>query len=42
MATTEVGDILTMVDCIEEANVYGVKVEGKLVYHHSYDKTNVQ
>ncbi|KAA0724259.1 Very long-chain acyl-CoA synthetase [Triplophysa tibetana] len=28
VATTEVGDILTTVDCIEEANVYGVKVEG--------------
>uniref|UniRef100_A0A3P8XK95 long-chain-fatty-acid--CoA ligase n=1 Tax=Esox lucius TaxID=8010 RepID=A0A3P8XK95_ESOLU len=28
VATTEVADILTMVDCIEEANVYGVKVEG--------------
>lgn len=31
VATTEVGDILTTVDCIEEANVYGVKVEGKLI-----------
>ncbi|KAI4872118.1 hypothetical protein NFI96_031064 [Prochilodus magdalenae] len=28
VATTEVADILTMVDCIEEANVYGVSVEG--------------
>ncbi|XP_051548252.1 long-chain fatty acid transport protein 2-like [Myxocyprinus asiaticus] len=28
VATTEVADILSMVDCIEEANVYGVKVEG--------------
>lgn len=28
VATTEVGDILGMVDCIDEANVYGVKVEG--------------
>ncbi|KTG42158.1 hypothetical protein cypCar_00006160 [Cyprinus carpio] len=28
VATTEVADILMMVDCIEEANVYGVKVEG--------------
>uniref|UniRef100_A0A4W5QGT3 long-chain-fatty-acid--CoA ligase n=1 Tax=Hucho hucho TaxID=62062 RepID=A0A4W5QGT3_9TELE len=28
VATTEVADILTMVDSIEEANVYGVKVEG--------------
>lgn len=29
MATTEVADHLLMVDCIEEANVYGVKVPGK-------------
>ncbi|MCJ8735944.1 hypothetical protein PDJAM_G00253330 [Pangasius djambal] len=28
VATTEVSDILTMVDCIEEANVYGVMVKG--------------
>lgn len=28
MATTEVADHLLMVDCIEEANVYGVKVPG--------------
>lgn len=28
VATTEVSDILMMVDCIEEANVYGVKVKG--------------
>ncbi|KAK7121277.1 hypothetical protein R3I93_022385 [Phoxinus phoxinus] len=28
VATTEVADILMMMDCIEEANVYGVKVEG--------------
>ncbi|XP_067293202.1 hsFATP2a_ACSVL_like domain-containing protein [Pseudorasbora parva] len=28
VATTEVADILMMVDCVEEANVYGVKVEG--------------
>ncbi|XP_036400133.1 very long-chain acyl-CoA synthetase-like [Megalops cyprinoides] len=28
VATTEVADILIMVDCIEEANVYGVKVPG--------------
>lgn len=28
MATSEVADILTMADCILEANVYGVKVEG--------------
>lgn len=30
VATSEVADILTMVHCILEANVYGVKVEGKL------------
>lgn len=29
MATTEVADILMMVDCIEEADAYGVKVEGR-------------
>lgn len=29
VATSEVADILTMVHCILEANVYGVKVEGK-------------
>lgn len=29
VATTEVADILSMVDCIEEANVYGVAVKGK-------------
>lgn len=28
VATTEVADHLLMVDCIEEANVYGVKVAG--------------
>ncbi|TSM52319.1 Very long-chain acyl-CoA synthetase [Bagarius yarrelli] len=28
VATTEVADILNMVDCIEEANVYGVAVKG--------------
>ncbi|KAI5100467.1 very long-chain acyl-CoA synthetase [Silurus meridionalis] len=28
VATTEVADILSMVDCIEEANVYGVSVKG--------------
>ncbi|XP_049929593.1 long-chain fatty acid transport protein 2-like [Epinephelus moara] len=28
VATSEVGDILTMAHCILEANVYGVKVEG--------------
>lgn len=31
VATTEVADHLLMVDCIEEANVYGVKVPGKMV-----------
>jgi len=29
VATSEVADILTMARCILEANVYGVKVEGK-------------
>lgn len=29
VATSEVADILTMAPCILEANVYGVKVEGK-------------
>ncbi|XP_034050908.1 very long-chain acyl-CoA synthetase-like [Thalassophryne amazonica] len=28
VATTEVADVLVMVDCIEEVNVYGVKVPG--------------
>ncbi|KAI1904154.1 hypothetical protein AGOR_G00002760 [Albula goreensis] len=28
VATTEVADILTMADCIQEANVYGVEVAG--------------
>lgn len=28
MATTEVADHLLTVDCVEEANVYGVKVPG--------------
>ncbi|XP_056134639.1 long-chain fatty acid transport protein 2-like [Lampris incognitus] len=28
VATTEVADLLNMIDCIEEANVYGVKVPG--------------
>lgn len=28
VATTEVSDILIMVDCIEEANIYGVTVQG--------------
>ena len=31
VATTEVTDHLLMVDCIEEANVYGVTVPGKSV-----------
>lgn len=30
MATTEVADHLLMVDCIEEVNVYGVKVPGNI------------
>ena len=28
MATTEVSDIVTMIDFVEEANVYGVQVPG--------------
>lgn len=28
MATTEVADVLTLADCIKEANVYGVEVPG--------------
>ncbi|XP_033997273.1 very long-chain acyl-CoA synthetase-like isoform X1 [Trematomus bernacchii] len=28
VATTEVADVITMVDCIKEANVYGVEVPG--------------
>jgi len=35
VATTEVADILMMVDCIEEANVYGVKVEGTCYNVHT-------
>lgn len=30
VATTEVSDILMMVDCIEEANVYGVAIKGRI------------
>lgn len=30
MATTEVSDILTISECLEEANVYGVKVPGNV------------
>lgn len=30
VATTEVADHLIMMDCIEEANVYGVKVPGMI------------
>lgn len=30
MATTEVSDILTICECLKEANVYGVKVPGYL------------
>lgn len=33
VATSEVADILTMVHCILEANVYGVKVEGNHSRH---------
>jgi len=28
VATTEVSDILTIIDCLQEANVYGVQVPG--------------
>lgn len=31
MATTEVADQLLMVDFVEEANVYGVKVPGTAI-----------
>lgn len=34
VATTEVSDILSMVDCIEEANVYGVRVEGSFYVNY--------
>lgn len=39
MATTEVVDHLLMIDCIEEANVYGVKVPGKMFFsnHHIFE-----
>lgn len=30
MATTEVADVITLADCIREANVYGVKVAGNV------------
>lgn len=30
MATTEVADILTIADCVKEANVYGVQVPGNI------------
>uniref|UniRef100_UPI0037E88A65 long-chain fatty acid transport protein 2-like n=1 Tax=Semicossyphus pulcher TaxID=241346 RepID=UPI0037E88A65 len=29
VATTEVADVITMIDCIKEANVYGVQVPGQ-------------
>lgn len=29
VATTEVADIISMVDCIKEANVYGVQIQGQ-------------
>lgn len=35
VATTEVADNLLVVDCIEEANVYGVKVPGKVFVSNS-------
>ena len=31
MATTEVADVITLVDCIKEANVYGVTVPGDFI-----------
>lgn len=39
MATTEVADHLLMIDCIEEANVYGVKVPGNVFIcnHHIFE-----
>lgn len=30
VATTEVADVITLADCIREANVYGVKVAGNV------------
>ena len=33
VATTEVADVITMVDCIKEANVYGVEVPGNLTVY---------
>ena len=36
MATTEVTEHLIMVECIEEANVYGVKVPGDLTFDFSH------
>lgn len=36
VATSEVADILTMAHCIQEANVYGVKVEGKKVKNEKW------
>lgn len=37
MATTEVADHLLMVDSVEEANVYGVKVPGKISRQSTHD-----
>lgn len=31
MATTEVADIITLADCVKEANVYGVAVPGRFI-----------
>ncbi len=33
VATTEVADVVTVVDCIKEANVYGVEVPGNFTLH---------
>lgn len=38
MATTEVADILGLVDFIQEVNVYGVPVPGKYMLLYLYAK----
>lgn len=40
MATTEVADVLLTVDCVAEANVYGVKVPGETSPHPYMRFTN--
>lgn len=32
VATTEVADVVSLADCIKEANVYGVEVAGKSLH----------